>query len=147
MNENKRSNFGAKYRKEKREQAAAKTQEEIAQEAAEKKVLKVTEFVTVNDLATLMNNTPVNEVIKACMDLGLMVSINQRLDAEALVLVAEQFGFKVEFVTADLTQEISSRSRRPGRGSPPETSGHHGHGSCRCGKPPARRIGSDISAR
>lgn len=115
MNENKRSNFGAKYRKEKREQAAAKTQEEIAQEAAEKKVLKVTEFVTVNDLATLMNNTPVNEVIKACMDLGLMVSINQRLDAEALVLVAEQFGFKVEFVTADLTQEIESESEAADR--------------------------------
>lgn len=115
MNENKKSNFGAKYRKEKRELAAAKTQEEIAQEAAEKKVLKVTEFVTVNDLATLMNNTPVNGVIKACMDLGLMVSINQRLDAEALVLVAEQFGFKVEFVTADLTQEIESESEATDR--------------------------------
>ena len=73
---------------------------------AEKTVLKVTEFVTVNDLATLMNNTPVIDVIKACMDLGLMVSINQRLDAEALVLVAEQFGYKVEFVTAELTEEI-----------------------------------------
>ncbi len=65
MNDNKKNNFGAKYRKEKREQAAAKSQEEMAQEIAEKKVLKVTEFVTVNDLATLMNNTPVNEVIKA----------------------------------------------------------------------------------
>ena len=115
MNDNKKNNFGAKYRKEKREQAAAKTQEEMAQEMAEKKVLKVTEFVTVNDLATLMNNTPVNEVIKACMDLGLMVSINQRLDAEALVLVAEQFGYKVEFVTADLTEEIEGSSEQVDR--------------------------------
>lgn len=115
MNDNKKNNFGAKYRKEKREQAAAKTQEEMAQEMAEKKVLKVTEFVTVNDLATLMNNTPVNEVIKACMELGLMVSINQRLDAEALVLVAEQFGYKVEFVTADLTEEIEGSSEQVDR--------------------------------
>lgn len=115
MNDNKKNNFGAKYRKEKREMAAAKTQEEMAQEMAEKKVLKVTEFVTVNDLATLMNNTPVNEVIKACMDLGLMVSINQRLDAEALVLVAEQFGYKVEFVTADLTEEIEGSSEQVDR--------------------------------
>mgnify|MGYP004562007207 CR=1 FL=1 len=115
MNDNKKNNFGAKYRKEKREQAAAKSQEEMAQEIAEKKVLKVTEFVTVNDLATLMNNTPVNEVIKACMDLGLMVSINQRLDAEALVLVAEQFGYKVEFVTADLTEEIAENNEQTDR--------------------------------
>ena len=115
MNDNKKNNFGAKYRKEKREQAAAKSQEEMAQEIAEKKVLKVTEFVTANDLATLMNNTPVNEVIKACMDLGLMVSINQRLDAEALVLVAEQFGYKVEFVTADLTEEIKGSSEQADR--------------------------------
>ena len=112
MNDNKKNNFGAKYRKEKREQAAAKTQEEIQEEIAQKAVLKVTEFVTVNDLATLMNNTPVNEVIKACMDLGLMVSINQRLDAEALVLVAEQFGYKVEFVTAALTEEIAESSEQ-----------------------------------
>ena len=115
MNDNKKNNFGAKYRKEKREQAAAKTQEEMAQEMAEKKVLKVTEFVTVNDLATLMNTTPVNAVIKACMELGLMVSINQRLDAEALVLVAEQFGYKVEFVTADLTEEIEGSSEQVDR--------------------------------
>ena len=115
MNDNKKTNFGAKYRKEKREQAAAKSQEEMAQEIAEKKVLKVTEFVTANDLATLMNNTPVNEVIKACMELGLMVSINQRLDAEALVLVAEQFGYKVEFVTADLTEEIAGSSEQVDR--------------------------------
>ena len=115
MNDNKKNNFGAKYRKEKREQAAARTQEEMAQVMAEKTVLKVTEFVTVNDLATLMNNTPVNEVIKACMELGLMVSINQRLDAEALVLVAEQFGYKVEFVTAELTEEIEGNENQEER--------------------------------
>ena len=106
MNEGKKNNFGAKYRKEKRELASQRMQEEMEAEAAEKKVLKVTEFVTVNDLATLMNNTPVVKVIGACMSLGLMVSINQRLDAETLVLVAEEFGYKVEFVTAGLTEEI-----------------------------------------
>ncbi|MGM9787391.1 MAG: translation initiation factor IF-2 [Candidatus Cryptobacteroides sp.] len=108
MNEGKKNNFGAKYRKEKRDAAAQRTQEEMQQLAAENKVLKVTEFVTVNDLATLMNNTPVNKVIGACMSLGLMVSINQRLDAEALVLVAEEFGYSVEFVTAGITEEIKS---------------------------------------
>ena len=110
MNESKKSNFGAKYRKEKREAAANKMMEEQMEEMEEKKVLKVTEFVTVNDLATLMNNTPVNKVITACFNLGLMVSINQRLDAEALVLVAEEFGYKVEFVTAELTQEIDQET-------------------------------------
>ena len=106
MNESK-NNFGAKHRKEKRELAAQRSQEEMEAALAENKVLKVTEFVTVNDLAVLMNNTPVVKVIGACMSLGLMVSINQRLDAETLVLVAEEFGYKVEFVTAELTQEIN----------------------------------------
>ena len=108
MNEGKKNNFGAKYRKEKREAAALKTQEELAEAAAGQKTLKVTEFVTVNDLATLMNNTPVVKVIGACMSLGLMVSINQRLDAETLVLVAEEFGYNVEFVTADISEEINA---------------------------------------
>ena len=108
MNEGKKNNFGAKYRKEKREAAAQRTQEEMMELAAEQKVLKVTEFVTVNDLATLMNNTPVVKVIGACMSLGLMVSINQRLDAETIVLVAEEFGYKVEFVTAEISGEVSS---------------------------------------
>ena len=108
MNEGKKNNFGAKYRKEKREAAAQRTQEEMAEAMAEQKVLKVTEFVTVNDLATLMNNTPVVKVIGACMSLGLMVSINQRLDAETLVLVAEEFGYQVEFVTAEISEEIQS---------------------------------------
>ena len=111
MNEGKKNNFGAKYRKEKRESAAAKAQEEFEAQAAENKVLKVTEFVTVNDLATLMNNTPVVKVIGACMSLGLMVSINQRLDAETLVLVAEEFGYKVEFVTAEISEEIESEQQ------------------------------------
>ncbi len=110
MNEGKKNNFGAKYRKEKRDAAAQKTHEEMEQMAAENKVLKVTEFVTVNDLATLMNNTPVVKVIGACMSLGLMVSINQRLDAEALVLVAEEFGYTVEFVTAGITEEINQNT-------------------------------------
>ena len=112
MNENKKNNFGAKYRKEKREAAALKSQDEMMQQAEENKVLKVTEFVTVNDLATLMNNTPVVKVIGACMSLGLMVSINQRLDAETLVLVAEEFGYKVEFVTAEITEELTEQEDR-----------------------------------
>ena len=109
MNESSKSNFGAKHRKEKREIAAIRSQEEMEAAAAENKVLKVTEFVTVNDLATLMNNTPVVKVIGACMSLGMMVSINQRLDAETLVLVAEEFGYKVEFVTAELSEEVQQQ--------------------------------------
>jgi len=107
MNEGKKGNFGAKHRKEKREAASQRMQEEIEMQQLEQKVLKVTEFVTVNDLATLMNNTPVTKVIGACMSLGMMVSINQRLDAETLVLVAEEFGYEVEFVTANLTDAIA----------------------------------------
>ena len=107
MNENKKGNFGAKHRKEKREAASQRMQEEMEMQQLEQKVLKVTEFVTVNDLATLMNNTPVTKVIGACMSLGMMVSINQRLDAETLVLVAEEFGYEVEFVTANLTDAIA----------------------------------------
>ena len=107
MNEGKKNNFGAKHRKDKREAASQRMQEEMEMQQLEQKVLKVTEFVTVNDLATLMNNTPVTKVIGACMSLGMMVSINQRLDAETLVLVAEEFGYEVEFVTANLTDAIA----------------------------------------
>ena len=107
MNESKSKGFGAKHRKEKRELASQRMQEEMEMQELEQKVLKVTEFVTVNDLATLMNNTPVTKVIGACMSLGMMVSINQRLDAETLVLVAEEFGYEVEFVTANLTDAIA----------------------------------------
>ncbi|MBE6209764.1 MAG: translation initiation factor IF-2 [Rikenellaceae bacterium] len=96
---------GAKYRKEKREEAAMRMNEAMEREQAESKILKVTEFVTVSDLATMMN-VPVTGVITACMNLGLMVSINQRLDAEALVVVAEEFGFKVEFVSAEVQETI-----------------------------------------
>ena len=107
MNEGKKNNFGAKHRKDKREAASQRMQEEMEMQQLEQKVLKVTEFVTVNDLATLMNNTPVTKVIGACKSLGMMVSINQRLDAETLVLVAEEFGYEVEFVTANLTDAIA----------------------------------------
>ena len=107
MNEGKKNNFGAKHRKDKREAASQRLQEEMEMQQLEQKILKVTEFVTVNDLATLMNNTPVTKVIGACMSLGMMVSINQRLDAETLVLVAEEFGYEIEFVTANLTDAIA----------------------------------------
>ena len=96
---------GAKYRKEKREEAAMRMNEAMEREQAESKILKVTEFVTVSDLATMMD-VPVTGVITACMNLGLMVSINQRLDAEALVVVAEEFGYKVEFVSAEVQETI-----------------------------------------
>jgi translation initiation factor IF-2 len=95
---------GSKYRKEKRGIANQRNAEAEEKREQERNILRVTEFVTVNELATLMD-VPVNEVIAACMSLGLFVSINQRLDAEALVLVAEEFSFKVEFVTID-SQEI-----------------------------------------
>ena len=96
---------GAKYRRDKRESISQKMQEEFEKEQISSTILKVTEFVTVNDLAIMMD-VQVVKVIEACMNLGLMVSINQRLDAEAMVLVAEEFGFKVEFVTADIQDTI-----------------------------------------
>ncbi len=110
MNDTKKSNFGAKHRREKRDLASQRMQEEMEMQELEQKVLKVTEFVTVNDLATLMNNTPVTKVIGACMSLGMMVSINQRLDAETLVLVAEEFGYEVEFVTASLNDAVNNEA-------------------------------------
>ncbi|MDE6140644.1 MAG: translation initiation factor IF-2 [Alistipes sp.] len=98
---------GAKYRKEKREEVREKMNEEMEREQMERSVLRVTEFVTVSELATMMNVSPM-EVISACMNLGLMVSINQRLDAEALVVVAEEFGFKVEFVSVEIQEAIET---------------------------------------
>ncbi len=98
---------GAKYRKEKRDEVRERMHEEFEREEMERSVLKVTEFVTVSELATMMNVSPM-EVISVCMNLGLMVSINQRLDAEALVVVAEEFGFKVEFVSVEIQEAIET---------------------------------------
>ena len=98
-------NKGAKYRKEKREQAADRMHELENQEMAESKVLKLTEFVTANELASMMD-VPVTQVIGTCMSIGIMVSINQRLDAETINLVAEEFGFKTEYVSAEVAQAI-----------------------------------------
>ena len=99
-------NTGAKPRRDKREAAAERMNEEMERSVQERSTLKVTEFVTVSELATMMNVSP-TEVITACMNLGLMVSINQRLDAEALVVVAEEFGFKVEFVSVEIQEAIA----------------------------------------
>ena len=96
---------GSVHRKEKRMEVRARMEEEFEQAQMEEKVLKVTEFVTVSELATMMN-VSVTEVITVCMNLGLMVSINQRLDAEALVIVAEEFGFKIDFVSVEIQEAI-----------------------------------------
>ncbi len=109
MVEGKGKTKGSKYRKEKRELNVQKMMEEEELQQMNSNVLKVTEFVTVNDLSTMMN-TPVIKVIEACMNLGLMVSINQRLDAEALVLVAEEFGYKIDFVTAEIQETIEEEN-------------------------------------
>ena len=100
----------SKHRREKREEFSQKMQEEQERQERTSNILKVTEFVTVNELAILMDNTPVTKVIEACMNLGLMVSINQRLDAEALVLVAEEFGYKIEFVKAETQGAIDEEA-------------------------------------
>ncbi len=96
---------GAKYRKEKRDAARERQEELMAQEDAESKVLKLTEFVTANELATMMN-VPVTKVIGTCMSSGIMVSINQRLDSETINLVAEEFGFQTEYVSAEVQEAI-----------------------------------------
>ena len=102
-NQNKK---GAKYRKEKRDAVAERMSEEMAAEAADSKVLKLTEFVTVSELATMMN-VGVNQVIGTCMSIGIMVSINQRLDAETINIVAEEFGFTTEYVSAEVQNAIT----------------------------------------
>ncbi|WP_297831781.1 translation initiation factor IF-2 [uncultured Rikenella sp.] len=102
----------AKYRRDKREAIHGRMAEEMEQQEREKSILKVTEFVTVSELATMMD-VSVTDVITACMNLGLMVSINQRLDAEALVIVAEEFGYKVEFVTVDIQEAIVEEEDKP----------------------------------
>ena len=102
-NQNKK---GAKYRREKRDAVAERMQEEMESQAAESKVLKLTEFVTVSELATMMN-VGVNQVIGTCMSIGIMVSINQRLDAETINIVAEEFGFTTEYVSAEVQNAIT----------------------------------------
>ena len=97
----------SKHRREKRHNIANELEEERLQEMEDKKILKVTEFVTANELANMMN-IPVTKVISTCMSLGVFVSINQRLDAEILTLVAEEFGFKVEFISIDVQEALSS---------------------------------------
>ncbi|PKQ44348.1 translation initiation factor IF-2 [Confluentibacter flavum] len=96
---------GAKYRREKRDYHRDQTERNLELEAAESKVLKVTEFVTASEVATMMD-VPVTQIISACMSLGMMVTMNQRLDAETLSIVADEFGYKVEFVTADIEESI-----------------------------------------
>ena len=102
-NQNKK---GAKYRREKRDAVAERMNEEMAAEAAQSKILKLTEFVTVSELATMMN-VGVNQVIGTCMSIGIMVSINQRLDAETINIVADEFGFTTEYVSAEVQNAIT----------------------------------------
>lgn len=103
---------GAKWRKEKREAFSSREQERVEQELAESKILKLTEFVTANDLASMMD-VPINKVIGTCMSLGIMVSINQRLDAETINIVAEEFGFQTEYVSAEVSEAIAIEEDNP----------------------------------
>ncbi len=103
---------GAKYRREKREASAHKQQEEQMQQERQSRVLQLTEFVTANDLANMMN-VAVTNVISTCMSLGVMVAINQRLDAETINIVAEEYGFKTQFVSADVIEAIAEEEDAP----------------------------------
>ncbi|WP_442847365.1 translation initiation factor IF-2 [Leeuwenhoekiella sp. H156] len=103
---------GAKYRRDKRDQHRQKNEDEMAQQEAENKVLKVTEFVTVSEVATMMD-VSVTQIISACMSLGMMVTMNQRLDAETLSIVADEFGYEVEFVNADIEESIAVQVDAP----------------------------------
>ena len=100
---------GAKYRRDKRDQHRQQTEKELEQQEIESKTLKVTEFVTANEVASMMD-VSVTEIISACMSLGMMVTMNQRLDAETLTIVAEEFGYTVDFVTADIEEAIEEVS-------------------------------------
>ena len=103
---------GAKYRREKRDLHRQQLEKDLELQEAESKVIKVTEFVTANEVATMMN-VSVTEVISACMSLGMMISMNQRLDAETLTIVAEEFGYKVEFVDAEVEESIEEEVDAP----------------------------------
>ena len=122
---------GSKYRREKREAISQRQREEVEQKELDKNVLKVTEFVSVNELASMMD-TPVTDIISTCMNLGLFVSINQRLDAETMALLADEFGYKVEFVSAELQEAVREDVDEPEEllGRPPIVTvmGHVDHG-------------------
>jgi translation initiation factor IF-2 len=103
---------GSKYRREKRDLVSARHQQELEREMEDKQILKVTEFVSANELANMID-VPATEVIEVCMNLGLMVSINQRLDAETMAMVADEFGYKVEFVSIELQEAIGVEEDKP----------------------------------
>ncbi|TXN37086.1 translation initiation factor IF-2 [Flagellimonas hymeniacidonis] len=103
---------GAKYRREKRDQHRQQTEKDLEQQELESKIIKVTEFVTVNEVATMMD-VSTTQIISACMSLGIMVTMNQRLDAETLSIVTEEFGYEVEFVTAEIEESIEEEVDAP----------------------------------
>ncbi|WP_289023517.1 translation initiation factor IF-2 [uncultured Salegentibacter sp.] len=103
---------GAKYRRDKRDQHRQRSEDDLAQQETDSKTLKVTEFVTVSEVATMMD-VPVTKVISACMSLGMMVTMNQRLDAETLSIVADEFGYEVDFVTADIDEVVEEVPENP----------------------------------